>query len=194
MELGPGRVSFNVLGSSAQMDVITKILGTCKQDARLQPRRWLFQQLATRETPSAGSTLLCCQACTPSLFPMLRYALAVFPLLWMRGSKASLRLFLLMMPPAGGVPPCRLHAQLMPNSKKIDGIVRAGPLKYSLSMIVPLTAMLSTFGAVHGHTWVHAALNLLPPQARCHLFVAWSVYLYPYPFGPAQITRCLSVA
>ena len=40
----------------------------------------------------------------------------------------------------------------------------AGPLKYSLSMLFPFTAMLSVFGAAYGHTWVLAALQLIPQQ------------------------------
>ena len=44
----------------------------------------------------------------------------------------------------------------------------AGPLKYSLSMLFPITAMLSVFGAAYGHTWVLTALQLIPQQVTPH--------------------------
>lgn len=44
--------------------------------------------------------------------------------------------------------------------------VCAGPLKYSPSLLFPISAMLSTFGAVHGHKWVLLGLSLIPQQAQ----------------------------
>ena len=41
-----------------------------------------------------------------------------------------------------------------------------GPLKYSPSLLFPISAMLSTFGAVYGHHWVLLGLSLVPQQAR----------------------------
>ena len=45
----------------------------------------------------------------------------------------------------------------------------AGPLKYSPSLLVPAAALLSTFGAAYGSTWVSAALQMVPSQV-CSLF------------------------
>ncbi|CAL5229287.1 g12584 [Coccomyxa viridis] len=54
--------------------------------------------------------------------------------------------------PAGN-PLARLYVALLP-----------GPLKYSPSLLVPVAAILSTFGAVYGSTWVSAALALIPSE------------------------------
>ncbi|CAK0787090.1 hypothetical protein CVIRNUC_010306 [Coccomyxa viridis] len=40
----------------------------------------------------------------------------------------------------------------------------AGPLKYSPSLLVPTAALLSTFGAVYGSTWILAILGVIPSQ------------------------------
>ena len=40
----------------------------------------------------------------------------------------------------------------------------AGPLKYSPSLLVPTAALLSTFGAVYGNTWILAILSMVPSQ------------------------------
>ncbi|BDA50515.1 Alkane 1-monooxygenase 2 [Coccomyxa sp. Obi] len=47
----------------------------------------------------------------------------------------------------------RLYVALLP-----------GPLKYSPSLLFPITAMLSTFGAVYGHKWLLLGLQLVPQQ------------------------------
>ena len=41
-----------------------------------------------------------------------------------------------------------------------------GPLKYSPSLLFPIAAMLSTFGAAYGHHWVMAAVQLIPKEVR----------------------------